>query len=111
MPITGQWFITGHAVHRYMERVRPKAIFKGLVPPDATYEQALGEMIHWLAIQPPRMVRPWQPSNGDWTPRLMDGRQPDTVDFYRTKLRGVGMRLIVGTDGDRAPQVITVLKG
>lgn len=38
MPAAGRYFITPHAVHRYVERVMP-----GL-----TYEQALGDMINAL---------------------------------------------------------------
>lgn len=47
MPAKGRWFVTPHAVRRYLERVRP-----GL-----TYEQALAEIIResWRA----RPVKPW----------------------------------------------------
>lgn len=43
--ISGRWFVTPHAVHRYQERVR-----RGL-----TYEQALAELIN--AAESARFVR------------------------------------------------------
>ena len=79
--IAGKWFITPHAVRRYIERVDRSA----------TYEQALAELIRWSEkAKPKKEVAP-----GIW--------------FYRGP-RPLRLRLRVSHKGEGQPQLLTVLK-
>lgn len=79
--ISGEWFITPHAVRRYIERVDRFA----------TYEQALEVLIGWSRVaRPKKEIAP-----GVW---LYRGPRP-----FRLRLR-------VSHNGGGAPQLLTVLK-
>lgn len=78
--MTGPWFITPHAVHRYIERIRP-----GL-----GYEQALRELIE--QSDKAHAVKEIEP--GLW---LYRGTKPRRLRFR------------VSTRGERSPQLVTVL--
>jgi len=123
--ISGPWFITPHAVQRYVERVRPKARFKDVpfvrgevrlirdgdrikVEP---YDVALGELVRWSQMaQVRRQYRP----GPDIQLHLPDGREPSEIYIFRTRRwNTVRVRMIVawsGLEGER-PVLITVLKG
>lgn len=79
--ITGPWFITPHAVRRYIERVEP----------GATYEQALARLVEWS-----RVARP-----NKWIGNILQFRGP----------RPLRCRLRVAFGNAGAPQLLTVLKG
>lgn len=78
--IAGPWFITPHAVHRYIERVRPHL----------TYERALSDLIE--ESRRAHAVKEIQP--GLW---LWRGGKPRRLRF-RVSVMGSG-----------APQLVTVL--
>lgn len=82
MSARGQWFITPHAVRRYIERVRP-----GL-----TYEQALEELV--AASLRARRLHETAPG----VVLYRDGRP------LRTRFRVV-------ENGAGLPQLVTVLRG
>lgn len=81
MSAAGAWFITPHAVRRYIERIAP-----GL-----TYEQALGALVR-LSTEAQR-VR-------DIAPGLALYRGPKPL---RVRLR------VATGEGDELPQLVTVL--
>ena len=79
--VTGNWFITPHAVRRYIERVER----------NATYEQALSTLIDWsLRARKKKEIKP-----GVW---LYRGPRP------------LRLRLRVSHIGPGLPQLVTVLK-
>jgi len=80
--ITGRWFITPHAVRRYVERVDPLA----------NYEQALAELVR--CSERARRVKEIEP--GVW--------------LYREG-RPRRLRFRVAENGNGAPQLMTVLAG
>lgn len=77
----GRWFITPHAVRRYIERVDRRA----------TYEQALSVLIEWSELA----KRKKEIAPGVW---LYRGPRP------------LRLRLRVAHVGDRLPQLLTVIK-
>ncbi len=77
----GKWFITPHAVRRYIDRVDRFA----------TYEQALEVLIQWSE----RAKRKKEIAPGVW---LYRGPRP------------LRLRLRVSHAGDRLPQLLTVIK-
>lgn len=78
--IRGEWFITSHAVRRYIERIRP----------GISYERALGELIEISeGAHPVKEIEP-----GLW---LWRGPRPRRL------------RLRVSTKEPGAPQLVTVL--
>lgn len=84
----GQWFITPHAVHRFIERA-----WHG-----ATYKEALERLIEISE-----------------TARLIRKNHHPNVDLYRTVKEGHGrrgrIRLLVSRRFSGKPQLITVLVG
>lgn len=80
--IDGPWFITPHAVHRYIERVDPHA----------TYEDARAVLMSWAKVARPNR----------WV--------SDTVLQYRGP-RPLRLRLRVAHTKTGAPQLLTVMKG
>lgn len=82
----GNWFISPHAVRRFIERAWP----------GATYEEALEHLINMSEVS--RLVR------RDHTP---------DVDMYRTPNHGKrrGIRLLVSRRLPGKPQLVTVLVG
>jgi hypothetical protein len=79
--VTGKWFITPHAVRRYIERVDLSA----------SYEEALAELIRWSEVaRPKKKIAP-----GVW---LYRGPRP------------LRLRLRVSHKGPGLPQLMTVLK-
>jgi hypothetical protein len=83
MSVVGRWFITPHAVRRYIQRVAP-----GL-----TYEQALGELVH--LSESARRVKERAP--GIW---LWRGPKPRRLRFV-VSTRGAG----------ELPQLLTLYAG
>lgn len=82
MSARGRWFVTPHAVRRYIERVRP----------ELTYEQALEELV--AASMRARRLRETSPG----VALYRDGRP------LRTRFR-------VAENGPGLPQLLTVLRG
>jgi len=80
--IAGRWFVTPHAVRRYVERVDPQL----------TYELALAALIR--ESETARRVKELEP--GVW---LYRGRRPRRLRFR------------VAENDRGAPQILTVLKG
>jgi hypothetical protein len=82
----GNWFISPHAVRRFIERVWPHS----------TYEEALDHLIEMSKVS--KLVRQ------DHTPG---------VDMYRTPNQGKkrGIRLLVSRRLPGKPQLVTVLVG
>jgi len=83
----GRWFISPHAVRRFMERA-----LRG-----ATYEEALEKLI--VASETARLIR--------------EDHNPG-VDLYRTKAEPGGrgrIRLLVSRRLPGAPQLMTVIVG
>lgn len=78
----GNWFITPHAVERYIQRIRP----------GITYDQALEDLIAYSGTA--RRVKEWKLG----------------VDLYRSG-RPLRLRLMVGKREDGAPQLLTVYAG
>ena len=83
MSFAGRWFITPHAVLRYMRRVRP----------GCSYEQALGDLIHLSRAA--RLVK--RLNTGGW---LYRGPKP-----HRLRL------IVEESPAGPLPQLVTVLKG
>lgn len=78
--ISGKWWISPHAVQRYIERIRP----------GISYERALGELVAMSeAAHPVKEIEP-----GLW---LWRGPKPRRLRFR------------VSTSGAGAPQLVTVL--
>jgi hypothetical protein len=78
----GKWFVTPHAVERYIQRFA-----RGL-----TYEQALEDLIAYSGTA--HYVKEWKPSIDLWK-----GPKPRRLRFW------------VGKREDGAPQLITVMGG
>lgn len=78
MPAIGPWFITPHAVRRYLDRVEP-----GL-----TFEQALGKLIH--ESRTATFVR-LLPSVEGQRIELWRGKRPHRLRLYLVYNNAVGM--------------------
>lgn len=78
--IAGKWFVTPHAVHRYIERMAP----------ELSYEQALGRLV--------RMVE-----------RAHFVKARDGIEQWRCGRADGRLWLRVSRVGPGAPQLLTVL--
>lgn len=78
----GKWFISPHAVHRYIERLARSL----------TYEQALDDLVAYSETA--HYVKDWKPGVELWK-----GPKPRRLRF------------LIGHREDGAPQLITVMGG